>query len=129
MNLKPYFNDADHLVFIGGVMIPSGDTRLVDARLLPEPVMAAVSMPEGAAPIDLEALLQGTVAEVVLVLPSLSCEELEQLGELEQMGQARRGILGQVADRLLSSANADIGGNLDEVVKQGQVAADSGNEH
>ena len=109
-------------------MIPVGDTRLVDARLLSEPIMAAVSMPEGTA-IDLEALLQGTVAEVVLVLPDLSREEVEQLGELEQMGQARRGILGPVADRLLSSANADIGGNLDEVVKQGQVAADSGNEH
>ena len=125
---KPYFNDTNHVVFLGGVMIPVGDTRLVDARLLSEPIMAAVSMPEGTA-IDLEALLQGTVAEVVLVLPDLSREEVEQLGELEQMGQARRGILGPVADRLLSSANADIGGNLDEVVKQGQVAADSGNEH
>ena len=125
---KPYFNDTNHVVFLGGVMIPVGDTRLVDARLLSEPIMAAVSMPEGTA-IDLEALLQGTVAEVMLVLPDLSREEVEQLGELEQMGQARRGILGPVADRLLSSANADIGGNLDEVVKQGQVAADSGNEH
>ena len=123
---KPYFNDTNHVVFLGGVMIPVGDTRLVDARLLPEPVMAAVSTPEGAAAIDLEALLQGTVAEVMLVLPDLSREEVEQLGELEQMGQARRGILGPVADRLLSSANADIGGNLDEEVKQDQAATDSG---
>lgn len=56
--------------------------------------MAAVSMPEGATAFDLETLLQGTVAEVMLVLPDLSREEVEQLGELEQMGQARRGILG-----------------------------------
>lgn len=126
MNLKPYFNDTNHVVFLGGVMIPAGDTRLVDVRLLPEPVMAAVSMPEGAAALDLETLLQGTVAEVMLVLPDLSREEVEQLGELEQMGQARRGILGPVADLLLTSANTDIGGNLDEEVKQDQAATDNG---
>lgn len=107
-------------------MIPAGDTRLVDARLLPEPVMAAVLTPEGAAALDLEALLQGTVAEVMLVLSDLSREEVEQLGELEQIGQARRGILGPVADLLLTSANTDIGGNLDEEVKQDQAATDTG---
>ena len=37
-------------------------------------------------------------------LPDLNLAETEALGELEQVGQARKGILGAVAERLLASA-------------------------
>ena len=51
MKLVPFFNDAGHVVFMGGVLVPAGDTRLVDARLLAD-VEAPVS-----AGLDAEAVL------------------------------------------------------------------------
>ena len=123
MKLVPFFNDAGHVVFMGGVLVPAGDTRLVDARLLADveaPVSAGLDAEAG---IDLEALLHGNVGEVVATLPFLSLEQLQELGGLEQVGKARQGILGPIADMLLTRANSEIGGNVDETLKQDQAAA------
>ena len=123
MKLVPFFNDTEHVVFIGGVMVPAGDTRLVDARLLvveDELVSAGLDAEAG---IDLEALLHGNVGEVVATLPLLSLEQLQELGGLEQVGKSRQGILGPIADMLLTRANSEIGGNVDETLKQDQAAA------
>ena len=123
MKLVPFFNDTEHVVFMGGVMVPAGDTRLVDARLLvveDEPVSAGLDAEAG---IDLEALLHGNVGEVVAKLPFLSLEQLQELGGLEQVGKSRQGILGPIADMLLTRANSEIGGNVDETLKQDQAAA------
>ena len=123
MKLVPFFNDTEHVVFMGGVMVPAGDTRLVDARLLvveDELVSAGLDAEAG---IDLEALLHGNVGEVVATLPLLSLEQLQELGGLEQVGKSRQGILGPIADMLLTRANSEIGGNVDETLKQNQAAA------
>ena len=63
------------------------------------------------------------MGEVVAKLPFLSLEQLQELGGLEQVGKARQGILGPIADMLLTRANSEIGGNVDETLKQDQAAA------
>lgn len=114
MKQIPYFNDTTHTVFVGGVMVPAGESRLVDARLLPQHEVHEPA-PEQADP--LAELLKGTVAEVVAKLPELEHDDLERLGELEQLGQARKGILGPIAETLLATASKANGGSLDEQLK------------
>lgn len=125
----PYYNSEDRLVVIGGVMVPPGETRLVDECLVPatdsepdnggagqqgsEPGNGGTgqqgSEPDngGAVVVDREKLaelLTRKQDDVLKELPGLSLQEIEVLGGLEQEGQARKGILGAVAERLLESA-------------------------
>lgn len=82
MQKIPYYNSKDHAVFMGGVMVPAGETRLVDAALLPqaEPETVTEKQPDA-----LAELLKGNVADVLAKLPELNLEDIERLGELEQM--------------------------------------------
>ena len=57
-------------------------------------------------------MLKGNVAEVVAKLPELSLDDIERLGDLEQTGQQRKGILGAIAERLLAEASKNEGGGL-----------------
>lgn len=113
MKKIPYFNDADHVVFMGGVMVPPGETRLVDeALIVPAPAAdddggnddGAVDSTDSFDTAKLEELLKGKQEDVLKALPGLSLDEVEALGDLEQEGKARQGILGAVAERLLESA-------------------------
>lgn len=99
MKKIPYHNTQNHAVFIGGVMVPSGETRLVDGSLLP-PVPH--QHPETVAADPLAELLKGKVDEITAQLEHLSLDELERLGDMEQTGQQRKGVLGAVAERLLA---------------------------
>ncbi|OSI20393.1 hypothetical protein [Neisseria dumasiana] len=144
----PYFNSEDHIIFVGGVMVPPNETRLVEESFIPFSGSTADSEPAqngevrqqgsepaqngevrqqgsepaqngevrqqgsepdngGAVVIDrekLSELLKQKQDDVLKVLPDLSFEEIEVLGGLEQEGQARKGILGAVAERLLEHA-------------------------
>lgn len=114
MKQIPYFNEAVTTIFIGGVMVPAGESRLVDARLVPQQQSVAPD-PER---VDILAeLLKGTVAEVLAKLSELTPDELGRLGELEQVGQARKGILGPIAETILATASKANGGSLDEQLK------------
>ena len=105
MKKIPYFNDADHVVFMGGVMVPPGETRLVDEALIVAAPAADNDVGNDVGEADkLKELLKGKQDDVLKALPGLSLAEVEALGELEQVGQARKGILGAVAERLLESA-------------------------
>ena len=96
MKAIPYYNDSENAVWIGGQMIPPGCCRMVDASLLPsDPVPAELEQEND----PLAELLIGTVDAVLAKLPELSTEEVERLGELEQVGQQRKGILGPIAER------------------------------
>lgn len=117
----PYFNSDDHIVFIGGVMVPPNETRLVEESFIPsastadsEPVQNGEVRQQGSEPdnggaveVDREKLVELLTRkqeEVLKELPGLGLQEIEVLGDLEQEGKARQGILGAVAERLLESA-------------------------
>lgn len=107
MKKIPFYNDADHMVFMGGVMVPPGETRLVDESLLQPASAPAAEDDDGTTDHiqdKLVELLKNKQDDVLKALPDLSLEEVELLGDLEQAGQARKGILGAVAERLLASA-------------------------
>ena len=105
MNRTHYHNTAAHPVYIGGVMIPAGSTREVDARLVPATAAPAAAPSEDEKPADpILALLDGTVAEVKAALPDLSEEDLAKLEAAEEGGKTRKGVLEAVAEVRIARA-------------------------
>lgn len=102
----PFFNDSKHYKTIGTTLVPPGETREVDAALLSgyQPLLA----PEPDAPRHIvDVLLAGPVSELLAALPSLAREDLELLGQREQVEAARREVLGAVSELLLNAASDD----------------------
>ena len=59
-------------------------------------------------------LLKGNVAQVVDAIPGLSIEDLTRLGDLEQTGGQRKGVLGAIAARLLDESSQQQEGGLQQ---------------
>jgi hypothetical protein len=97
MEKKPFHNALAVVAYIGGVMIPAGATRLVDAQFVPDAPAEA-----GPAPADpILELLDNNVGHVVEALPGLSDEDLDKVEAAENAGKTRKGVLeGIAADRL-----------------------------
>ena len=107
MNDVPVCNNTDTPLWVGGQMVPAGETRLlpahhVPAHLWPAPAAAPAEPP----PVDLLAeLLAGNVKDVVAALPGLDAEQLMELEGLEGLREApRKGVLEAVAAALLQRA-------------------------
>jgi len=96
-----YHNDKDHAVHIGGKTIMPGNTRMVDASMLPN----AHERAEDEAHVSEPTLLDGTVAEIAAALPGLSNEELAQLEEDEESGNTRKGVMKVIAEENLARAD------------------------
>jgi hypothetical protein len=87
-----YTNETNKFQHIGGVTVPPGETREVDASALPN------YQPEGAPPAPLQVdpiaeLLKKKVADVAAALPELSQEDLGKVAALEQDGQNRKSLM------------------------------------
>lgn len=106
MNDVPVSNTGKMMMYVGGHMIPPGETRLLPAHHVPEhlwPVPSPVVAPE--APDPLTDLLTGNVKSVVEALPGLDVEQLMELEALEALREApRKGVLEAVAEALLERA-------------------------
>lgn len=130
----PIHNDSENPIYVGTAMVAAGDTRVfdeadvpphqrpdavqvdgIDVVESPAPVADAASdvalTTEGdMAPADndaaLHAMLEGSVASISKQLGELSDADLERLGDLEQLGQARVTLLSAIAEAQLERANA-----------------------
>lgn len=102
----PYSNETSGFVHIGPVTIAPGATRDVEQSHIPG-YKPAEEAP--APPVDdpLAVLLSHSIPTVIAGLDGLSRDQLEKLGELEQKGQARKGVLGPIAEILLKAAAPD----------------------
>lgn len=97
---------------VGSDIVPPGETKDFPESRVPKHLRPAEQKEEQpAAPVadPLAELLKGTVKDVTAELPGMSTADIERLGELEQLGQQRKGILGAIAGLLLTrAANADM---------------------
>jgi hypothetical protein len=102
----PVENKTKMPIYVGSYMIAPGETRHFDEEDVPEHLRPAADAPvEVAAPTDpLAELLDGNVATVIAALTDLSLEDIERIGDLEQAGLARKGVLSAVAEELLARA-------------------------
>lgn len=110
MSKIPVTNNGKMNIWVGGQMIPPGETRHfephhVPPEYRPAPATAAPAEPE--TPDDpLEIVRAGNVKEVTSALPALSLEDLDRLEALENASETpRKGVLSAItADRLRRAA-------------------------
>lgn len=105
----PVTNNTAMNLYVGSNIVPPGETRDFFESQVPHHLRPAQEEAEVKAPADpLAELLDGNVASVVAALPELSTEQLEKLGDMEQAGGKRKGVLGALAEALLNrAANKD----------------------
>lgn len=98
----PYTNDTDQFSHIGPVTIAPHMTRDVEESHIPgykKP--GKVVEPE---PDPFADLLEHNVQTVVASLGTMELADIEKLGEMEQTGAARKGVLSAIAEELLKRA-------------------------
>jgi hypothetical protein len=109
MNLVPYTNTQPYNQHIGGRVIRPGETRMVDASLLPNATPAEAA-PAPEAPNPLAALVKKKVKDIEAALPTLSDAELDEVLKLDGAdasdGQPRKGVAEAVAAEKLARAAA-----------------------
>jgi hypothetical protein len=100
-------NKGQMPMYVAGQMIPGGETRHFDKTMVPREYWPKEEEPAEEPAVDaLAELLEHNVQTVVAALATLSREDLEKLGEMEQAGAARKGVLGPIAEKLLADATA-----------------------
>jgi len=102
----PIENRGKMPIYVGGVMIPAGETRHFEDDLLPPEFRSSAPVVVEAAGDPLGELLDGNVAEVTGGLDMLSDEFLARLEALELAGKARKGVLAAIAEEGLRRAEA-----------------------
>jgi len=102
----PVTNNTAMSIYVGSAMIPAGETRHFEEHEVPHHLRPKAEAAPVEQPVEdpLGELLKGNVQSVVEALDALSSDDIERLGELEQAGQARKGVLNAIADIQLSHA-------------------------
>lgn len=124
----PISNHGEHPIFVGGRMIPPGETvTFEDGELPPEYRVASVDVAVEAEGDDpLLALVDLPIAKLALGLPELSDDELERLEGLEQAKEKpRAGALAEIVAERLRRAEQSAPGGL-ESTDEASDNADAG---
>ncbi|MEO9385314.1 hypothetical protein [Chromobacterium phragmitis] len=105
----PFYNDSEHYKTVGTQLIPPGETREVDATMLPGYAAAELALDDDAPVHIVDSLLAGSLHELLSAIPVLAREDLELLGEREQAEGRRKDVLAAVSERLLTAASEALG--------------------
>ncbi|HLP97483.1 MAG TPA: hypothetical protein VK149_03460 [Sideroxyarcus sp.] len=106
MNKIPVHNKTAMPMYVGATMILPGETRHFDEHEVPHHLRQKQEEEQSAPALNnpLADLLKGSVAEVVAALAGMNAADIERVGDLEQQGKARKGILSAIAEKLLNHA-------------------------
>ncbi|MBZ0104652.1 MAG: hypothetical protein K8H84_03385 [Sulfuricella denitrificans] len=106
-------------IYVAGQMIPAGEIRHFNEDQVPaeyRPAKEEEPKAEMQVADPLTDILKGNVKDVVAALNGMLFADIDRLGDLEQQGQARKGILSAIAEIQLSqAANADLLAKVDEL--------------
>lgn len=113
MHEIPVCNHKRHSIYVGGVMIPAGETRIlpadrVPAHMLPRTVAESVATQANDIHAQLIVLLKGKVDQVRAALGALPDAQLAMLASLEEKtngGAGRKGVLEAIAEARLQRAS------------------------
>lgn len=112
MNEKTaYQNTSDQPQYVAGQLVQPNETIWVDAKDHPDYQAIGVDPSQPAPQHIIDVLLGGAESDCIAALPSLCADDLDELGEREQLGAARKTILSAIAQLKLTRANAEHGGN------------------
>ncbi len=86
----PVQNNTDQIMYVGGVMIPTGESREIEEHAVPEHLrpQAAEAETEAAEPDPLSELLGHSVKDLAEMLPGIEDAALEAL-EAAELGAAK----------------------------------------
>lgn len=128
MGLKYVENTGRNVMFVGGKMIPPGEGREVDERLLPPELRDPA--PATAAPVEpsmaelLQKLLKGNAKSVVAALPDLSADALAMVEQIEGSdGSSRKTVVEAVRAEQLKRAQAALDVQAEQAAFAAQVEA------
>lgn len=114
MSKIPVKNNGAMPIWVGGTMIPAGETRHFDPHHVPPEHRPARAKAESEAPPadPLQAIQSGSVKAIVAGIEALTDDELGRLEELEQAGGApRKGVMEAIAAERLRRAAQGQGGD------------------
>lgn len=98
MKRIPYTNTTATAAYVAGVLIPPGETRMVDALQVSGPADPAEETPAPAQATDsILDLLDRSVKDITAALPEISDDDLARLETAEQDGKTRKGVLEALA--------------------------------
>jgi len=102
----PVTNNTAMSIYVGSAMIPAGETRHFEEHEVPHHLRPKAEAAAVEQPVEdpLGEMLKGNVGSVVALLPGMTDADIEKLGELEQAGLARKGVLSAIAEIQLSRA-------------------------
>lgn len=104
---KPFENKTNSPMYVGSVMIPPGEVRVVEVPDEPEGKPVADAPPTLADEVAL--LLKGKVADIVPGLASLNGDALAMMAALEsQKATPRTSLLTAIADAQIALADAKL---------------------
>ena len=109
-NRIAYTNSHAHTEFIGGVMIPPGETREIDATHHPDYCAPGTGAGNDSPSHIVDVLLAGDVATLLAHVPVLSVDDLQELSDREQAGARRENVLSALAEQLLTLASEQVDG-------------------
>lgn len=121
----PVTNNTRMPIWVGGVMIPAGETKVLPAHQVPEHLRPAPAAAPAAPPADpLDELLAGKVAEIQAALAGLTDADLERLVDLETaQDKPRKGVLDAAAgERLRRAQHAEF---LETLAQRAESAPDA----
>ena len=110
MEQVPIENKGNSPIFVGGVMIPPGETRHFADDLLPPEFRSSAPVVKDELTDPFAEILDGNVAEVTGALDLLNREWLVRLEAMEMAGKNRKGVLAAIAEEMLRRANNEAGG-------------------
>lgn len=106
MKRIPVTNTGDTAIYAAGVLIPPGETRMVEALQLMT-TSAGTETPAAAPATDsVLDLLDHSVKDIIAALPEVSDEDLDTLETAEQDGKTRKGVLEALAAERIRRAQA-----------------------
>lgn len=108
MEKIPVENKSEMAIYVGATMIPPGEIRhFYEHELPPEFKPVQDAAPEQLEEVNpLVGLLDLSIAKIELQFAELSTEQLEKLGELEQLREnPRQTLLSKIAAELLTRAS------------------------
>jgi len=109
VKMVPITNTSAAFLHVGGKVIAPGDTRHVDASMVPPDLLPKDDSGEAAdapaAPANpMAELAQGTIAQIVPELPNLSDDDLLSLEAIELEGGNRKGLIDAIEAEKLERA-------------------------
>lgn len=106
----PIENKGSMPIYVGGMMIPAGETRHFSEDDLPPEFRSSAPVVQDDLADPFAEILDGNVHEVTGALDLLNREWLVRLEAMELAGKNRKGVLAAIAEEMLRRANNDSDG-------------------